>query len=224
MSAQQVLILAASRGIGHELACQYVARGARVTATARTPADIEALEQMGAQAFDLDVTDPTRVGALSWRLEGSSFDTVFLCAGLMGPRHAGLDAPDRQDFDAVMHTNVLSAMWILPQLTEVLGPQARVGVLSSQMGSIGSRQTAQCWLYRASKAALNSVVKDAALTWAGRMICVALHPGWVRTDMGGPKADLSPQQSARDLISTLERLGVQDSGGFFNHDAKPIPW
>lgn len=224
MSGRRVLILAASRGIGHELARQYVTRGDVVTATARTPEDLQALSRMGAQSFALDVTDPSSVSALSWRLEGAAFEMVFLCAGIMGPRYAGLDVPAIEDFDAVMRTNVLSAMWVLPQLHEVLAPQARVGVLSSRMGSIGSRQTSQCWLYRASKAALNSVVKDTALTWAGRAICVALHPGWVRTDMGGPQADLTVQQSADDLISTLEGLGAQDSGGFFNHDAQTIPW
>ena len=224
MSRRRVLILAASRGIGLELTRQYVARSDEVTATARTPQDVQALSQMGAQSFALDVTDPSSVSALSWRLEGTAFEVVFLCAGVMGPRYPGLDAPAIEDFDAVMRTNVLSAMWALPQLAEVLAPQARVGVLSSRMGSIGSRQTSQCWLYRASKAALNSVVKDTALTWAGRAICVALHPGWVRTDMGGPQADLTVQQSAHDLISTLDGLDTRDSGGFFNHDARPIPW
>ncbi|MBN8510267.1 MAG: short chain dehydrogenase, partial [Burkholderiales bacterium] len=94
----------------------------------------------------------------------------------------------------------------------------------SRMGSIGARGSAAGWLYRASKAALNSVLKDASLVLAGRAVCVALHPGWVRTDMGGAGADLDVAASVAGLRRTLAALTPADNGGFFDHDGTPIPW
>jgi NAD(P)-dependent dehydrogenase (short-subunit alcohol dehydrogenase family) len=149
---------------------------------------------------------------------------VVINAGVYGPRTQGLQPPTEADFDTVMHTNVLAAMRLLPALAEVLAPGARLGVLSSRMGSIGARVSSAGWLYRASKAALNSVLKDASLLLAGRAICVALHPGWVQTDMGGSGAELTVERSAADLRATLARLTPADNGGFVNHDGQPIPW
>jgi NAD(P)-dependent dehydrogenase (short-subunit alcohol dehydrogenase family) len=123
-----------------------------------------------------------------------------------------------------MHTNVLAAMRLLPQLTDALAPGAKLAVLSSRMGSIGLRSSTSGWLYRASKAALNSVLKDASLALAGRATCVSLHPGWVQTDMGGGGADLAVARSVADLRATVGRLGPADNGGFFNHDGQPLAW
>ena len=92
------------------------------------------------------------------------------------------------------------------------------------MGSIGRRSSPSGWLYRASKAALNSVVKDLSLALAGRALCVALHPGWVRTDMGGADADLDVARSAADLRATLAALTPADHGRFLNHDGQPLDW
>jgi NAD(P)-dependent dehydrogenase (short-subunit alcohol dehydrogenase family) len=92
------------------------------------------------------------------------------------------------------------------------------------MASIGQRSAHSGWLYRASKAALNSVLKDASLALAGRAVCVAVHPGWVQTDMGGATAPLTVQRSVTDLRTTLARLTPADNGGFFNHDGQPLPW
>jgi NAD(P)-dependent dehydrogenase (short-subunit alcohol dehydrogenase family) len=92
------------------------------------------------------------------------------------------------------------------------------------MGSIGLRAGTAGWLYRASKAAVNSVLKDASLVLAGKAVCVALHPGWVQTDMGGTGADIDVQTSVRDLRRTLAALTAADNGGFFNHDGQPLAW
>ena len=99
-----------------------------------------------------------------------------------------------------------------------------MAIISSRMGSLALRENAHGWLYRASKAALNSVMRDAALVLAGRAICVSLHPGWVRTDMGGAKADLDPAASIADMRALLARLQPSDNGGFFNHDGQPLAW
>lgn len=221
---KRVFVVGASRGIGAEFVRQYLADGATVTATARAPGDVERLAASGAQAFALDLADAASASALAWRIDGAAFDAVVLAAGIYGPSTTGLETPSQADFDAVMHTNVLGAMRLLPQLPDALAPGARVAVLSSRMGSIALRSSAKGWLYRASKAALNSVLKDTALTWGERAVCVALHPGWVRTAMGGPAASLTPESSVAELRRTLAQLTPAHSGGFFDHDGQPIAW
>ena len=115
-------------------------------------------------------------------------------------------------------------MWLMPQLKDVVAPGGRLAVISSRMGSMSLRTAPNAWLYRASKAALNSVLKDTSLALQGRAICVAFHPGWVRTDMGGDGADLPVATSVKDMRSTLQRLVPADNGGFFNHDGAPLSW
>lgn len=220
----QVLVIGASRGIGLEFVRQYRADGHRVTATARDDAGLQRLRELGAEGFALDVTDASSVAGLGWRADGSAFDTVVVNAGVYGPRTSGLEPPSEADFDAVMHTNVLGPMRVIAQLGEALAPGARLAVLSSRMGSIGLRESTSGWLYRASKAALNSVLKDASLALAGKAICVAFHPGWVKTDMGGAGADLEPAQAVRDMRRTLAGLKAADNGRFFNHDGQPLAW
>jgi NAD(P)-dependent dehydrogenase (short-subunit alcohol dehydrogenase family) len=220
----QVLVIGASRGIGLEFVRQYRADGHRVTATVRQPADVVKLEALGAQAFVLDVTDAASVSGLAWRVDGAAFDTVIVNAGVYGPRHSGIQPPTEDEFDAVMHTNVLGPMRVAAQLADALAPNAKVAVLSSSMGSIGLRSNPSGWLYRASKAALNSVWKDVSLAYAGRAVCVAFHPGWVKTDMGGQGAELEVSRSVGDMRRTLASLGLQDNGSFLNHDGQPIAW
>jgi NAD(P)-dependent dehydrogenase (short-subunit alcohol dehydrogenase family) len=141
-----------------------------------------------------------------------------------GPHSSGLEPPSDAEFDAVMHTNVLGAMRVLPQIADALAPSARVAVISSRMGSIGLRTSSGGWLYRASKAALNSVLKDASIALQGRAICIAFHPGWVRTDKGGAGADLDVQTAVADMRRTLAGLKPSDNGGFFNHDGAVLDW
>jgi NAD(P)-dependent dehydrogenase (short-subunit alcohol dehydrogenase family) len=220
----KVLLIGASRGIGREFVSQYLAAGAQVTATARSATDVAALEAMGASAFTLDVADAVSASGLGWRVDNAAFDVAIVNAGVYGPRSAGLEAPTEADFDAVMHTNVLGAMRVVSQLADALAKGARLAVLSSQMGSIGTRSGTSGWLYRASKAALNSVLKDASIALAGRATCVAFHPGWVQTDMGGAGAALTPAQSVADMRRTLAALTPAQTGSFLNHDGSPIDW
>ena len=219
-----VLIIGASRGIGLELVRQYRAEGVAVTATARDDAGLERLRALGATALRLDVTDAASASGLAWQVDGARFDVVVINAGIYGPRTSGLQAPGQDEFDAVMHTNVLGAMRVLPQLVDALAPRARLAVISSRMGSMGLRANPSGWLYRASKAALNSVLKDASLALEGRALCVALHPGWVRTDMGGAEADLDVADSVATMRRTLAGLSEADNGSFFNFDGKPLAW
>ncbi|MEW6372398.1 MAG: SDR family oxidoreductase [Pseudomonadota bacterium] len=218
------LIIGASRGIGHELARQYRLDGWRVIATARKQQDLDALASLGAEPHALDVTDPDAIAGLGWKLDDEKIDTAWLVAGLYGPRHDGF--PTQQEFDAVMHTNVLAAMRLLPIVAPlVASTRGKLGVLSSIMASIGGRTSAGGSLYRASKAALNSVLRDTALTYGPQgATCLAFHPGWVQTDMGGPSATVPVEQSVRELRTLLANADASANGTFLNHDGKPIPW
>lgn len=220
----KVLIVGASRGIGLEFVRQYREAGDAVTATARSEEGLARIQALGAKALTLDVAHAAGAAALAWPIDGEAFDVVVLNAGVYGPRSTGLQAPKAEDFDTVMHTNVLGAMRVLPQVVDALAPGARLAVISSRMGSMGLRASPSGWLYRASKAALNSVLKDASLVLAGKAVCVAFHPGWVRTDMGGTGADLDVATSVADMRRTLAALTPADNGAYLNHDGQPLAW
>ena len=219
-----VLIIGASRGLGFEFVRQYRAAGARITATARDDAALDRLSSHGARALKLDVADAASVSGLAWQIDGERFDVVVINAGVYGPSTTALDTPTVADFDAVMHTNVLGPMRVLPQIAEALAPGARVAILSSKMGSMGLRASTSGWLYRASKAAVNSVMKDTSLVLAGKATVISFHPGWVRTDMGGSGADIDAATSVAGMRTVLASVKSGDTGSFFNYDGHRLAW
>ena len=217
------LIIGASRGIGAEFVRQYRAEGWQVTATARGDEALAALKSQGATAIALDVTSAESVSRLAWQLDGASFDVIVNVAGVL-KRQSGLEPPSDADFDHTMHANVLAPMRVLPQLVDKLAPGAKLALISSKMGSMGARNATSSWLYRASKAAANSVLKDISLEWAGKAVCVSFHPGWVRTDMGGAGADIGVEESVAGMRRVIAGLAAQDNGRFLNYDGSEIPW
>jgi NAD(P)-dependent dehydrogenase (short-subunit alcohol dehydrogenase family) len=218
------LIIGASRGIGLEMARQYLADGWRVIATARKAEDVDTLAAIGAEAHALDVTNVEACAGLGWKLDGEELNVAILNAGVYGPRHDGF--PLQADFDSVMHTNVLAAMRLLPVIAPMAGAaRGKLAVLSSRMGSLSERDNPTGSLYRASKAALNSVLIDTALTFGKQgATCVAFHPGWVRTDMGGAGADISVEESAAGIRATLAALPASDTAVYRNYDGTTIGW
>ena len=217
------LIIGASRGIGAEFVRQYRAEGWQVTATARSEDAIAALRALGATAIALDVTSAESSSRLAWQLDGAAFDVIVNVAGVL-KRQTGLEPPTDADFDHTMHANVLAPMRVLPQLADMLAPGAKLALISSKMGSMGARTATSSWLYRASKAAANSVLKDISLEWAAKATCVSFHPGWVRTDMGGEGADLTAEQSVAGMRSVIAALTPKDNGRFLNYDGSAIDW
>jgi len=216
-----VLVLGASRGIGLELVRQHRAAGDRVIATARRPQDLQRLESMGAKALKLDVAEPASISGLAWQLDGEKLDTAWYVAGVYSTAGA-TEPPTQLDFDRVMRTNVLGAMQAIPQvgpLVEAAG--GRFAFISSDMGHIAGTSSSFGWLYRASKAALNMVVKAASHDYPGAIL-VAMSPGWVQTDMGGPSAPLTPAQSVSSMRRTIAALQPPASGTFLDHDGRPF--
>lgn len=219
-----VLIIGASRGLGLEFVRQYRTAGARITATARDEAGLAHLREHGARALKLDVADAASVSGLAWLIDGERFDVVVINAGVFGPRTEGLQPPTQDEFDLVMHTNVLGPMRLLPQVAEALAPGARVAVLSSILGSVSLRDSTRGWTYCASKAAVNSVMKVASIALAGKATVISFHPGWVRTDMGGPDGEIDATTSIAGMRTVLASVKPSDTGSFFNYDGQRLSW
>jgi NAD(P)-dependent dehydrogenase (short-subunit alcohol dehydrogenase family) len=214
-----ILIIGASRGIGLEFVRQYSEAGKRVIATVRDEAGRERVRALGAQALIVDVAKPASVSGLAWLLDGEKIDVALYVAGVMS-RADATEPPTQPEFDRVMHTNVLGAMQVIPQvapLVEAAG--GRFGFISSAMGQIGTVTSSNAWLYRVSKAALNMAVASAQPSYPGA-IMVALHPGWVQTEMGGAGAPLTVQDSVSALRDTISNLTLAQRGQFLHHDGR----
>ncbi len=219
------LILGATRGVGLEFARQYAEQGFRVVGTHRHAQDAASLAPYCARTIRVDLLQPGWVSALA-ELAGEPIDLVILSAGIVGPCSDGLLAPEQAEFDAVMHTNVLAAMQAIPALAEnLIATGGKLVVLSSRMGSIGNVTSASRWLYRASKAALNCVLKSASIDLgACGVVCMALHPGWVRTDMGGADADLDVRASVASMRRVIAAANRSHNGRFLNFNGEQLEW
>ena len=216
---KSILIIGASRGIGLELVRQYTEDGRRVIATVRDDAGRERVQTLGADVLTVDVAHPASVSGLAWQLDGEKLDLAIYVAGVIRRPNA-LTPPTQQDFDAVMHTNVLGAMQTIPQVAPLVADAGGVfAFLSSSMSQIGSVPNSDLWLYRTSKAALNMAVAAAQHDYPGATL-VTIDPGWVQTDMGGGTAPLTVEDSVRGLRSTLASVTPADKGRLLHHDGR----
>jgi NAD(P)-dependent dehydrogenase (short-subunit alcohol dehydrogenase family) len=215
----KILILGASRGIGLEFVRQYAHAGAQVIATARNDAGLQKIKALGAKALKLDVADPQSVSGLAWMLNGEKFDVAIYVAGVY-TQSGATTPPTREEFDQTMHTNVLGAMQTIPQVAPLVAEaQGKFIVITSGMGSIGEAESSFGWTYRVSKAALNMAVTAAQYDYP-KALLLPMCPGWVRTDMGGPNASISVEESVTAMRHTIAGLTVKDKGKYFHHDGR----
>ena len=211
-----VLVMGASRGIGRGLVQACVARGDRVIATVRQRADVAALRTEGAEVLVVDVAQPASVSGLMWQLDGVELDQAWLVAGVWDGSTAATP-PSQPQFDHVMHTNVLAAMQVLPQvMPSVAAAGGTMVCISSQMSRL-SQADSRAWLYRTSKAALNMVVACAQQEWPDTTL-VAMDPGWVQTEMGGEGAQITVQQCVDGMLQTVAQLTQADQGRMLRYD------
>ncbi len=221
-----VLITGAHRGIGLEYARQFAAKGYQVIGTARDPADAKELSEVADRVEQLDVTDPASVAGLAKRLDGNAIDILVNNAGVFDRGDVSLDKVDFQMMERTLAVNTLGPLRVVQALLPNLrkGRQKTIVSMSSQLGSI-ENSNGRWYAYRSSKAALNQLNKTLSAELAAEgFVCVVLHPGWVRTDMGGAGATYSPEESVSGLVAVIEKLGPADTGRFYDFKGNPIPW
>jgi NAD(P)-dependent dehydrogenase (short-subunit alcohol dehydrogenase family) len=206
-----VLLIGASRGLGLGLAGELARRGWRVIATVRDLAratELTALaERTGRIEIEkLDVDDVGQLEALAARLADRPLNLLFVNAGIAGPRDQSVADLSREDLAKVMWTNALSPVRIAGRLLPMVVKGGCVAFMSSVLGSVTENLSGGYELYRASKASLNMLARGFAATAVKEksLTVLNLHPGWVRTDMGGPQAPVSVEESVRGLVDVLE--------------------
>lgn len=216
-----IAVVGASRGIGAEFVRQYLSDGWEVHASARSDADLEALKIAGATPHRADVTDEASLAAMADAIEGA-LDLLIINAGV-GSREPRLADVDPANWTRVMTINALGPLLA----ARTVGIKVRQGgttvALTSILGSIAENTAGAFWSYRMSKAALNMGMSCLAIELLPRDVKVAvLHPGWVKTAMGGEEAPLSPEESVAGLRQVI--AGLTKSGGFFDNTGKELPW
>lgn len=225
------LITGANRGIGLELARQASAGGRKVYACTRRPGEATQLRALARERGDLlevvelDVADEASIARAAERLKDAPIGTLINNAGIMGKRQSALEM-EADDFMQIMRVNVLAPVLVtrafLPNLRA--GRDRKVAVISSLMGSFAYDGSAHI-AYSTSKTAVNRLFQSLARELAPDGICVAiLSPGWVRTDMGGPNATLSVEESAQGLLREIAATDAARSGAYRNYAGQSLPW
>ncbi|KAB0548187.1 SDR family oxidoreductase [Pseudomonas argentinensis] len=226
-SNKTALIIGASRGIGLGLVRQLHGAGWQVTATVRTPARATELQALpGVQIESLDIDDSAALDALTQRLQGQVFDLLFVNAGILGPDHQSAAQATAAELGQLFMTNVTAPIRLAERLVGQLRPQTGVlAFMSSGLGSVANPEGNNLALYKASKAALNSLTNSFVCQLPEpRPTVLSLHPGWVKTDMGGENAMVEVADSCRGLIAQVERFAGQGGHHFVDYQGQKIDW
>ncbi|MEL6822658.1 MAG: SDR family oxidoreductase [Calditrichota bacterium] len=229
-----VLITGANRGIGLEFTKQLLEKGERVYACCRRPNSAVALKELAARhinsmrTVELDVQRDADIQQVAQQIqhEHSALDMLINNAGVM-PDHRSLDQIPRNELQHTLDVNTVSPLMMVQSCLKILAsaPSPIVLNISSQRGAFGLRQPTNRYAYCTSKAALNMVTKILAedLQEIGGIV-LAIHPGWVQTDMGGPNGDLTPEVSVREMLAFLDTVTPAHNGGFYRWDGKEHVW
>ena len=223
-----VLVIGASRGLGYAIAEEYVHRGAQVVATVRSEAHtpLHTLqEDVGRQVEieNVDINVPAQVSALRLRLASRNFDLLLVNAGVAAAETVAEVSTD--EYVRLMVTNALSPMRVIETLADVVAGDGTIAVMSSGQGSISNNLGGGAEIYRASKAALNQLMRSYAARHDGdARSLLLLAPGWVKTDLGGPHARLTTQESIPRLIDVVEAQRGHGGLQYLDYQGKTVPW
>jgi NAD(P)-dependent dehydrogenase (short-subunit alcohol dehydrogenase family) len=227
-----ILITGANRGIGLELTRIFASNGWRVIACCRQPGRANDLKEIAdsskeVRIYALDVNDNKSINRLSEGLHEEPIDILLNNAGIFGPKEQPFGDTDAEVWLQVMRTNVVAPLKMAEAFIEQVTASQRkiIASIGSMMGSLADNTSGGYYVYRTSKAAVHMVMKSLSVDLQSRGVtAVVFHPGWVRTDMGGPQAPTSPKESAAGLFRVLTELKEKDNGSFLTFDGKQLPW
>ncbi|HIJ38180.1 MAG TPA: SDR family NAD(P)-dependent oxidoreductase [Rhodospirillaceae bacterium] len=224
------LIIGASRGLGLALAAEYAKRGWQVTATQRAPSasGLPALAKQWPKLLKIetvDVTEPLQIAELKSRLIGRRFDLLFVNAGVANRRDETIGEVSTEEFFRVMHSNALGPMRVVEAFAELVPATGTIGIMSSGLASIANNDSGGMEVYRASKAALNTLMRSFSARHPGDPRSLLLiAPGWVRTDMGGPEATLGVDDSIPRVVDTILAQTGKAGLQFLDYLGQPVRW
>jgi NAD(P)-dependent dehydrogenase (short-subunit alcohol dehydrogenase family) len=236
-----ILITGAGRGLGLEFVRQYAEEGWHVLACVRRPAqatdlaDLAALADTQIVVHELDVADHASIERLARTLQGTPIDVLLNNAGTIGTQSFAergiaiqrFGESDYDDWQAMFRVNVLGPMKMAEAfVTHVAASeQKKIVTLTSVIGSIGSNTIGGLYAYRSTKAAANAVMRSMGIDLAKRgIVALPIHPGWSRTAMGGPRADLDPADAVRSVREVIAHLSLDHAGRFLSYAGQELPW
>lgn len=226
-----IVLTGSNRGLGLEFARRYLDAGHRLVATCRQPDRatklLELSERHGDRAIvtECDVADTGSCASMVSVVPWDRIDLLIHNAGVFGAHEETIEEVDADVLERTFRVNAIGPLLLTHALWGKLGQGSKIVHVTSKMGSIGDNSSGGRYAYRMSKAALNMAVRCLGFDCAPRgIVTFAIHPGWVRTDMGGPGAPLSIEESVGSMIGTIAQKGVGDDGMFFDKDGERLPW
>lgn len=225
----KTLLIGASRGLGFALAETMLKRGYQVVATGRAHST-DKLAQLAARYTQqltvetVDITDPEQVRALHQRLAGTEFDMLFVNAGVKNDDRETIADVSTEEFTRVMVTNALSPLRVIETFKDRVSASGTIAVMSSGQGSLTNNTNGNYEVYRGSKAALNMFMRSFAARHQDARTLLLMAPGWVQTDMGGPEARLTIDESIPNLLNTMETYAGRTGLHYLDYLGRVVPW
>ncbi|MFI5959134.1 SDR family NAD(P)-dependent oxidoreductase [Cryptosporangium sp. NPDC051539] len=218
-----VLIVGASRGLGHAMAAEFAGRGWNVIGTVRDATTRTPLHDLDVTVEELDINEPAQIAALHERLP--RLDLLFVNAGTTSSEDVPIGQVSTEDFVTVMVTNALSPMRVIEALEDRVTPTGLIGAMSSGQGSITNNTTGLREVYRGSKAALNMFMRSfAARQSATERAFVLMAPGWIQTALGGPGAPFTIEENVPKIVDVLESKRGRPGLEYLDYQGKTVPW
>ncbi len=227
-----ILITGTNRGIGLEFVKHYLKNNEKVIATCRNRNSAKDLLELknttsNLSLLELDVSKPNSIDEFTSKIADQPIDTFINNAGVFGPRNIEFGNFNAKEWLDVFKVNTIAPLLITQKILKNLrlGKDKKLVFISSKVGSIEDNTEGGMYIYRTSKTALNQVIKSLSIDLKEEnFIVVALHPGWVQTDMGGPNALIDTKTSVKGMIEVIGNLTSKNTGKFYNYDGSSIPW